>query len=303
MSRLLVVNADDFGLTPGVCRAILRAHRDGIVSSTTALAVGPAFAAHAGALTDSGLPTGAHLAAVGEDPPVLSAAEVPTLVDDRGRFPLTWKQFVARAVRGRVDPDDLRREFTAQFDVLESAGVQVTHVDAHQNLHLWPSVAGVVLELATARGVRAMRLTRTSSWNATSGGVRALSARLARRARAAGVAVPAASTGLDEAGHLTEARLVDAVAWLGRTGAATAELACHPGEFHDPDRVRYEWGYWWPDELEALCSPAARDAVARAGFTLTSFRGIGVLGNLSDTPTAENSGSSGSSGGASDGTD
>ncbi|MFZ4518389.1 MAG: ChbG/HpnK family deacetylase [Microthrixaceae bacterium] len=295
MTRLLVVNADDFGLTPGVSRGILRAHRDGIVSSTTALAVGPAFAAHATALVDSGLPTGAHLAVVGEDPPVLSAAEVPTLVDGRGRFPLTWKQFVARAARGRVDPDDLRREFTAQFDVLEAAGVRPTHVDAHQNLHLWPSVAGVVLEVAAARGVRAMRLTRTSVWTATSGGVRTLSALLARRARAAGFAVPAASTGLDEAGHLSEERLVDAVAWLGGTGAPTAELACHPGEFDDPDRARYEWGYWWPDELDALCSAAARAAVDRAGFRLASFadlpsptpRDIGVLSRPRGESTSE----------------
>ena len=274
--RLLVVNADDFGLTPGVCRGILTAHERGIVTSTTALAVGPAFDAHAGALRDSGLAVGAHLCAVGEDPPVLSAAEVPSLVDGRGRFPLTWKAFLARAARGAVDADDLRREFTAQFEVLCGAGLSPTHVDAHQNLHLWPQVGAVAIELATARGIGALRVTRTSSWSPVSLGVRALSADLRRRATRAAMAFPAASTGLDEAGHLSTDALVAAVARLGRGGAPSAELAAHPGEVDDPDRSRYEWGYWWPDELEALCSDRAREAVERAGFRLGTFAELTV---------------------------
>jgi len=269
--RVLIVNADDYGLTPGVSAGILRAHRHGIVSSTTALAVGPAFAAHAPALVDSGLPTGAHLGVVGEDPPVLSAREVPSLVDEHGRFPLTWKTFVRRAALGRIDPDDLRHEFRAQLDVLRSAGVDPTHIDAHQNLHLWPTVTTVVLELAREQRIPALRLTRTRQWSPTSFGVRTLSAVLERRARRAGMVVPAASTGLDEAGHLDPARLVASIESLAASGAASAELATHPGEADDPDRVRYRWGYTWPDELEALCSPAAREAVRRSGFELGSF--------------------------------
>ncbi|MGH9267108.1 MAG: hypothetical protein ACRD0D_02920, partial [Acidimicrobiales bacterium] len=59
---------------------------------------------------------GVHLAAVGEDPPLLSRSEVPTLFAGRGS-PLceTWSGFLRRAVAGRVDPDDVRREFTAQL--------------------------------------------------------------------------------------------------------------------------------------------------------------------------------------------
>ena len=52
MTRLLIVNADDYGLTAGVCRAIVRAHREGIVTSTSALALGPAFSASTSLLHD-----------------------------------------------------------------------------------------------------------------------------------------------------------------------------------------------------------------------------------------------------------
>ena len=80
MTRLLVVNADDMGLTPGVCRAVRRAHADGIVTSTSVLAVGTAFDEAATAVREAGdLGLGAHLAIVGEDRPLLSAREVPTL--------------------------------------------------------------------------------------------------------------------------------------------------------------------------------------------------------------------------------
>ena len=103
--RLLVVNADDFGLTPGICDGILRAHAGGIVTSTTVIAVGPALAGRVEALHSSGLATGGHLTLVGEDPPLLSAAEIPTLVDDRGRLAPSWRTFVRRAALGRVDAE------------------------------------------------------------------------------------------------------------------------------------------------------------------------------------------------------
>ena len=43
--RRLIVNADDFGFTSGVNRAIVEAHTQGVVSSSTLMANGPAFGA------------------------------------------------------------------------------------------------------------------------------------------------------------------------------------------------------------------------------------------------------------------
>jgi predicted glycoside hydrolase/deacetylase ChbG (UPF0249 family) len=54
-----------------------------------------------------------------------------------------------------VNADDVRRECSAQLDRLEAAGLQLTHLDAHQHLHLWPSVAGVTVDLAVERGIPA----------------------------------------------------------------------------------------------------------------------------------------------------
>jgi predicted glycoside hydrolase/deacetylase ChbG (UPF0249 family) len=270
--RLLIVNADDYGLTPGVSRAIIDAHRAGIVTSTSVIALGPAFAATRPWLDDvPDLGTGAHLAAVGEDPPLLSAREIPTLVDGRGRLPMSWRQFLTRAAAGRIDPDDLQRELGAQLQCLLDAGLTLDHIDTHQNLHLWPMVRRVVMELGEVHGIRAIRITRSTDRTPVGTTVRRLANRLEQACRHAGWACTDVSTGLDEAGHLDEPAMVQSLFRLASAGGASAELATHPGAPDDPDRHRYRWSYQWEDELAALRSPAVHQAVTELGFTLGSF--------------------------------
>ena len=274
--RLLIVNADDYGLTPGVSRAILRAHGDGIVTSTSALALAPGFAASAPALRDTpAIGVGAHLAAVGEDPPLLSAREVPTLVDGRGQLASSWRVFLPRVAAGRIDMEDIRREFTAQVDCLRDAGLVLDHVDTHQHVHLWPSVGAVVLDVAEKAGIGALRIIRSASWGPVGMTVRRLSARLERRARTRGLCFPAAATGLDEAGTLGRDRLLAALDRLARGHGPSAELATHPGEAGDPDLDRYRWGYLWDRELAALVDPAVRKRVTEAGFRLGTYADLG----------------------------
>lgn len=273
--RVLVVNADDYGLTEATSRAILRAHREGVVTSTSVLALGSGFARTAAWLADApGLGLGTHLAAVGEDPPLLSAREIPTLVDAQGRLRMNWKQFLPLVAARRIDLDDVRREFAAQMELLHEDGRRFDHVDTHQNLHLWPGVRDIVMDLAAERGIRCIRVTRSAERGPVGQVVRRLAVRLERRCAASGWAFPAASTGLDEAGALAGDGMAAAIGRLGATGAPTAELATHPGEAGDPDIHRYAWGYVWADELEALCAPAARAAVAAAGFRLGTFADV-----------------------------
>ena len=76
--RLLIVNADDYGLTPAVSRGILRGVRDGVITSTSVLVLGSGFSRSVGWLRDeTTLGVGVHLALVGEDPPLSSARDSP----------------------------------------------------------------------------------------------------------------------------------------------------------------------------------------------------------------------------------
>jgi chitin disaccharide deacetylase len=275
-ARLLVINADDFGLTPGVCTGILRAHRDGVVTSTSALTAAPAFAQHARALVDSGLDAGVHLAVVGEDPPLLSAREVPSLVDNRGRLALTWRTFLRRSALGIVDIDDVRREWSAQLDAAASAGLHPTHLDSHQNVHLWPPLGALLVHLAVDRSISAIRVAGSLRVGPVYAGVRVLGAALRHRARSTGLAVADLAAGLDHAGALDYPTLRATIDRLA-AGRGHADLTTHPGEGPDPDRSRYRWGYAWPEELRALCDTGIRRHILDRGFSLGSFADLATL--------------------------
>jgi len=272
VSRLLVVNADDMGLTPGVCRAIHRAHTNGVVTSTSVLAVGQAFDDAAALIADTDrLGVGAHLALVGEDRPLLSAREIPSLVDREGRFPLSYRTFVRRAVAGRVDRNDVAREFRAQLEKVSGIGVPVTHLDTHQHTHLWPAVTSVVVQQAKDFGIRSVRLPTSRRRGPLGAAVRVLSARARQRITAAGLVTTDDFAGLDEAGALDHPTFAGALRYLTEGGAGTAEINTHPAEAGDPDIGRFDWGYLGPTELAMLTDPATRDLITESGWQLGSF--------------------------------
>src|SRR5207244_1361627 len=101
--------------------------------------------------------------------------------------------------------------------------------------------------------------------------VNRLAARFATEAQSQGLLATETFAGFDEGGTLATSALVATIDGLGATGAASAELGLHPGEHGDSDLSRYQWGYLWGDELDALLSPDVRDAIARNGFTLGSY--------------------------------
>jgi predicted glycoside hydrolase/deacetylase ChbG (UPF0249 family) len=154
---------------------------------------------------------------------------------------------------------------------MEGVGVTIDHLDTHQNLHLWPVVRDVMLEVGEERGIKAVRVTRSAQRRVVGRVVRRLSTALVERCDRGGWSYPHASTGLDDAGHLDTRAMVRALDSLAASGQPTAELATHPGEHGDADLARYRWGYSWGDELDALCSGAVRDTVDARGFVLGTF--------------------------------
>lgn len=271
MTRRLVITADDLGLTPGINDAVRRAHVEGVVTATSLLAVGRAYehaVAMLGDLPD--LAVGAHLALVGEDPPLLSAREIPTLVDRAGRLPLTYQTVVLRGLTGRLDPDDVRRELSAQLDRLIGSGLRLSHVDTHQHTHLWPAVGGVVADLAQQHGIGVVRVPQSRRLHPVSAGVTALSRWLRRGVRRRGLLCTTAYAGLDEAGRLDAARFEAALRGLPRR-ATTVEINAHPGTPGDTDLGRFDWDFRWADELAMLTDPATRDRIEAAGYTLSTF--------------------------------
>jgi len=158
MLRRLVVNADDLGLTAGTNDGIFDAHELGILTSASLFANAPATAdAIRRARSHPSLGLGAHLALV-DSIPVLPPTEVPTLVEDDGRFRRSWKPFIVACLQRRVSFTEVERELTAQIERLRQAGLELTHLDAHKHVHAYPPVFAIVARLAVQFGISVVRV-------------------------------------------------------------------------------------------------------------------------------------------------
>lgn len=158
MMRRLVVNADDLGLTVGVNDGIFDAHDHGILTSASLFAAAPATSdAIRRARSRPSLGVGVHLALV-DGTPTLPPSLIPTLVEDDGRFRRSWRPFIVACLRGKVSLAEVELELTAQIERLRSAGVTLTHLDAHKHVHAYPPVFAIVARLAARFGIPVVRV-------------------------------------------------------------------------------------------------------------------------------------------------
>ncbi len=164
MTRL-IVNADDFGLTAGVNRAIVELHHAGVLASATLMAKASATEqAVALAQANPNLGVGCHIVLV-DGEPVLPAQEVSSLVDLRtGSFPQKLTTFLQRLFTGRIRAAEMEAEAAAQIALLQSKGIQLTHIDSHKHTHMFPAVLRPVLRAAHRAGLRVVRNPFEPEW-------------------------------------------------------------------------------------------------------------------------------------------
>lgn len=162
------MNADDFGLTSGVNRAILELHRDGLVTSTTLMARAAATEeAIEIARSTPTLGVGCHVVLV-DGTPVLSARDqVPNLADPAcDCFRPGLLDFLSGLYRGstRKFLHQVEIETRAQIELLQSKGLRLTHIDTHKHTHMFPAVLRAVLRGARACGIRSVRNPFEPAW-------------------------------------------------------------------------------------------------------------------------------------------
>jgi len=162
----LILNADDFGLTAGVNRAILELHRAGVLTSASLMARAAATdEAMELARAKPSLGVGCHVVLV-DGKPVLGAQNLPTLLDLRtGRFHPTLGVFLKLLLTGRIRSSEIEAETTAQINLLHAKGLRLTHIDTHKHAHMFPAVLRPVLRAARAAGIRAVRNPFEPAWS------------------------------------------------------------------------------------------------------------------------------------------
>jgi hopanoid biosynthesis associated protein HpnK len=245
----LIINADDFGLTSGVNRAILELHEAGVLTSTTLMArAGATNEALEKARETPTLGVGCHVVLV-DGEPALEATEIPTLVErGTGSFRTSLGGFLARLFTGRISSAEIEAEAAAQIDLIQSKGLKLTHVDTHKHTHMFPAVLRPVLRAARAAGIGAVRNPFEPVWavRATAGAswARAAQVNALRRLQArcrqiiaeegfvtTDGTIAVVGTGVLDAGTVRSL--------LGQLPEGTWELVTHPGyNDADLDKVR-----------------------------------------------------------------
>ena len=240
--KRLIVNADDFGLTPGVNDAIVELNSLRALSSATIMASAPYFAAAVHlAFVQTSLAVGCHIVLV-DGAPVLPAKEIVSLIDPRypssSRFRPTLGGFLRDLLCGRIRETDIEAEAVAQIRRVQSSGLRVTHLDTHKHVHMFRRVLCPLLRAALSCGVPAIRNPFEPLWSirATPSSdllrrleVHALRTRrvsFGRLAGRSGIATTDGAIGVMATGTLDQASLR---ALLSEMPDGLWELVCHPG--------------------------------------------------------------------------
>lgn len=160
MPRQLIINADDFGRSPEINRAVIRAHREGILTSAS-LMIGAPAAEEAVELArlNPTLAVGLHLVVV-DGPAVLPPDRIPHLVNDGGHFPNQPVRLGLRYAFSKVARRELGEEIAAQFERFNATGLPMAHVDGHQHMHMHPAVFDLMLPLAQHYRAGRIRIVR-----------------------------------------------------------------------------------------------------------------------------------------------
>jgi predicted glycoside hydrolase/deacetylase ChbG (UPF0249 family) len=245
MPARLILNADDFGLTPGINRAIAELHFAGALTSATLMANGPAFddairIAHA----QPTLGIGCHIVLT-DGVPLSPPETIPTLLGrDRKAFRHSLHDFFLAVLVGKVSEADIAREAHAQIERIQQQGISLTHIDTHKHTHILLRIARPLLAVAERAGIPAIRNPFEPRWSIALGKspiLRRLQLRSLRHLQPRFLALPQirsgrvrttnGTLGISATGHLNSTTLR---AILNAMPNGTWELVCHPG-YNDRD--------------------------------------------------------------------
>ncbi len=276
--KVLIVNADDFGLHPSINEGIVLALREGIVTDTSIVACGSAFEDAVSRLRLIGkYDVGVHLTVVGEKP-LGSPDEIPTIVDrSEGKFFAGYQDFFLRYFLGMINIEDVKKEFCLQVKRVVDAGLHITHLDTHQHIHLLPKIGDVVVSLAVRNGVSYVRYPVPDErlpFNLRGMAFRLskfLGGHLLKRLKESDICFADHFLGVAFGGKLDKDNLLTLLESL--PGGIT-EVMCHPGLVGAGVDKIYPWGYLWEEEVKALTDVDVKSYVSREGIRLSDVKSI-----------------------------
>jgi len=277
--KILIVNADDFGLTAGINRGIIKAFRQGAVRSASIMAVGRCYE-DAVRLTKENpdFDIGIHLCLT-EEKPILTKEKVSSLIGKDGHFFKTPVLFILNYLLGRIKHREIEGELDAQIRKVLNSGIKITHIDSHCYVHMLPFILKMVGELAKKYGISFIRYPyehfisgKVNLSRRLIHSVLNISCLLSRQTfKRMGISRVDYFYGFLNSGMFSAQYLMHI---LKAVDNGITEIVCHPG-LCDEEVTRYRyWRYHWEEELEVLTSPDINKIINESGLELIGFKDV-----------------------------
>ncbi|MBE9491978.1 MAG: ChbG/HpnK family deacetylase [Bacteroidetes bacterium] len=160
MSKLLIINADDFGLDDHAVDGILELAERNYITSTSILA-NMVSAGDLNKLKKMGhISKGLHINLT-EGKPLSNKSQVDTMIDNEGKF-LPINKLLIKFILGRVNIEQIERELLNQMDLLKNNGLEISHADSHKHIHQFPFIGPVILRYLKKHGIKKIRNCRVT---------------------------------------------------------------------------------------------------------------------------------------------
>jgi len=258
MDKLLIVNADDFGLCRAQNYGIIEAFNHGVVTSTTAMMNAPGIEHAAGlSAANPGLAVGMHFVLTLGRP----LSPMPNLTRDGELGKWIWE----RAEQGTLPLDEIARELECQFQrFIALFGRLPTHIDSHHHVHMFPQIFPIVEAFAIEKGLP-VRIDRDEI-----------------RKNEITLCGAHSTQGFDShfyGEEISEALFLQRLDCATQRGDHSLEIMTHPS-FIDNTILASQYCYPRLAELDVLTSPSLKKAITERGFCLGTFNDLSTSGTL-----------------------
>ncbi|MCF8129003.1 MAG: ChbG/HpnK family deacetylase [Deltaproteobacteria bacterium] len=280
----VIFHGDDFGITPGVNRGVIKAFKNGLLSSTSLMAVGEAAEeAMELALENPGLDMGIHLV-LADEPPLLAPEALSTLISRHGPLPSRNRIFRS-IISGNLDFRQVETEWCAQVEKVLNSGIGISHLDSHQFIHLFPGLFNVCLKISRRYNIPFVRSTmiepllfdrstipgigRLLQWMGLWGWTRFMAMRGYLHSEAT---IP--SVGFLNAGGRLDCATVLAILdkLVEDQSTSCVEFILHPGMGDKHTHEKYHhWHYFWKNDLALMLNKDLRRGLEMRHIKTTCF--------------------------------
>ena len=278
--KKMIINADDFGLTKGINKAIIECYKKGIVTSASIMANGREFEdAVELSKKNDGLDLGIHLSLIGEAP-ILVPEEIPSLMGRKGFLVENSFMFFKKYIAGKIDKNQIELELRAQIGKCLNVNLKLNHINSHQHLHIIPGILDTVISLARYYGIPVIRypygfiafMDFVSLRIFSQLVLNALSLISKARFEKECIMRTRYMAGFIHSGRLNREILNNYIAFLPD---GITEICCHPGIVDDDLKKYYShWKYHWEQEWNLFSSDETKALFHQNKIQIISFKDL-----------------------------